>query len=157
MLYKFIDSNRIEPQPKSLVTGDIRYCNPSEDMLRQNGYKTLSHTEAPSRFYDMSYADGDEITTVWTEWTAERKEQHYPALVAELIRQTYSVDDELALLRQRDVKPNEFAQYNDFVEHCKIEAREQLGIVHDGSDLDDYTSDSEVLGRIQEVIDNEEE
>ena len=40
------------------------------------------------------------------------------------IREKYSVDDELAILRQRDTKPDEFAAYNDFVEGIKREERE---------------------------------
>ena len=39
------------------------------------------------------------------------------------IRDKYSVDDELAILRQRDTKPDEFAAYNDFVEGIKREER----------------------------------
>ena len=41
----------------------------------------------------------------------------------EKIRARYTVDDELALLRQRDVKPDEFAEYNAYCEACKAEAR----------------------------------
>lgn len=41
------------------------------------------------------------------------------------IREKYSVDDELAILRQRDTKPDEFAAYNDFVERIKREEREE--------------------------------
>ena len=40
------------------------------------------------------------------------------------IREKYSVDDELAILRQRYTKPDEFAAYNDFVEGIKREERE---------------------------------
>ena len=40
------------------------------------------------------------------------------------IREKFSVDDELAILRQRDTKPDEFAAYNDFVEGIKREERE---------------------------------
>ena len=40
------------------------------------------------------------------------------------IREVYSIDDELAILRQRDTKPEEFAEYNAFVEKVKAEERE---------------------------------
>ena len=43
--------------------------------------------------------------------------------VIERVREVYSVDDELAILRQRDVKPEEFAEYNAFVEKVKAEER----------------------------------
>ena len=40
------------------------------------------------------------------------------------IREKYSVDDELAILRQRDTKPDEFNAYNEYVEQIKAEERE---------------------------------
>lgn len=35
------------------------------------------------------------------------------------IREVYSIDDEIALLRQRDTKPEEFENYFNFVEDIK--------------------------------------
>lgn len=39
------------------------------------------------------------------------------------IRAVYSVDDEIAIIRQKDSKPEEFAEYNAFVEQIKEEER----------------------------------
>ena len=47
----------------------------------------------------------------------------YEQRVVSRIREKYSVDDELAILRQRDTKPEEFAEYNAFVEKIKAEER----------------------------------
>ena len=47
----------------------------------------------------------------------------YEQRVVNRIREVYSVDDELAILRQRDSKPQEFAEYNAFVEKVKAEER----------------------------------
>ena len=47
----------------------------------------------------------------------------YEQRVVNRIREIYSVDDELAILRQRDTKPEEFEQYNAFVEKIKEEER----------------------------------
>ena len=47
----------------------------------------------------------------------------YEQRVVSRIRERYSVDDELAILRQRDAKPLEFAEYNSFVEQIKAEER----------------------------------
>lgn len=41
--------------------------------------------------------------------------------IEQLIRKRYSVSDELAILRQRDTKPDEFAEYNAYAEQCKID------------------------------------
>lgn len=56
----------------------------------------------------------------------------YNDLVVMKIRERYTTDDELALQRQRDTKPEEFAEYNTFCEQCKaiaraeVEAREEV-------------------------------
>ena len=52
----------------------------------------------------------------------------YPQLVENKIRTKYSVSAELAILRQRDTKPEEFAEYNAYCEQCKVQARTELGI-----------------------------
>jgi hypothetical protein len=43
----------------------------------------------------------------------------YKEQIVSAIRERYSVDDELAILRQRDSKPDEFAEYFAFVEGIK--------------------------------------
>ena len=52
----------------------------------------------------------------------------YPQLVENKIRKKYSMSAELAILRQRDTKPEEFAEYNAFCELCKVEAKTELNI-----------------------------
>ena len=47
----------------------------------------------------------------------------YEDLVVRFIRERYSVDEELAILRQRDNKPEKFSEYNSFVEECKEKAK----------------------------------
>lgn len=55
-----------------------------------------------------------------------RTEELYAARVSAMIRERYSVDAELAILRQRDDKPEEFAAYNAYAEDCKARARAEL-------------------------------
>lgn len=50
----------------------------------------------------------------------------YEELVVQKIRERYTIDDELAILRQRDVKQDEFAEYNEYCEQCKSEARSEV-------------------------------
>lgn len=47
----------------------------------------------------------------------------YEDRVVTRIRKRYSVNDELAILRQRHTKPEEFEEYNSFVERVKDEER----------------------------------
>lgn len=47
----------------------------------------------------------------------------YDAEVNRLIRQRYTASQEFAILRQRDEKPDEFAEYNEYCEWCKSEIK----------------------------------
>ncbi len=73
---------------------------------------------------DFEEVDPAEVTQAVDE-AAERAA--YEAEVERLIRRRYTVSQELALLRQRESKPEEFAEYDAFAEQCKAEAK-QLGI-----------------------------
>lgn len=55
---------------------------------------------------------------------AETPSIPYEQRVVSRIREKYSVDDELALLRQRVLKPDEFERYYTFVEKIKEEERD---------------------------------
>ena len=52
----------------------------------------------------------------------------YENLIVQKIRQRYSVNEELAILRQRDEKPEEFKEYHDYVEECKTAAKAELEV-----------------------------
>lgn len=47
----------------------------------------------------------------------------YNEKVVSLIREKYSLDEELAIQRQRDTKPEEFQAYFDYCEECKEKAK----------------------------------
>lgn len=107
----------------------------------------LFKKESEIKHYDV--VDGKVITTIvigdkwvsnptleqflaqgWEEYTPPQPQPYVPTyeeLVVQKIRERYTIDDELAILRQRDVKQDEFAEYNDFCEQCKAEAREETG------------------------------
>jgi proline dehydrogenase len=54
--------------------------------------------------------------------------EEYASLVEAQIRKRYSVSAELAILRRRDSKPEEFAEYDAYAEECKKRAKEDFGI-----------------------------
>lgn len=51
----------------------------------------------------------------------------YESEIVRRIRERYSLNQELAILRQRDTKPEEFEEYNAFVEKCKSDVKKELG------------------------------
>lgn len=60
--------------------------------------------------------------------TAEPKafEAVYNNEIEKRIRERYSLSAELAILRQRDAKPEEFKAYNEYAERCKAEVKAEL-------------------------------
>jgi hypothetical protein len=49
----------------------------------------------------------------------------YAEQVNRLVRERYSLSEELSLLRRRDSAPEAFAEYSAYVEGCKLEAAEK--------------------------------
>lgn len=56
-----------------------------------------------------------------------RNEEDYGNQVNDLIRRRYSLSEELAILRQKDEKPDEYRTYFAFCEECKAKAKLELG------------------------------
>lgn len=79
---------------------------------------------------DIAYSDFDNIegkfifniTKFNLRKQAEKEKEiiiNYKTLIDELIREKYSINDEIAILRQRDTKSKEFNEYFEFVENIK--------------------------------------
>ncbi len=72
MLYKFINENEIQQYNGGFVVLDNRiYTNPTEEVIKNAGYKELVETERPSvdpekEFLSFKYQDGDVIKKVWS-------------------------------------------------------------------------------------------
>lgn len=67
------------------------------------------------------YEDAPEATDNGTETPPAQID--YGETVNGLIRRKYTLSEELAILRQRDTKAEEFEAYNTYAESCKEEAR----------------------------------
>lgn len=59
----------------------------------------------------------------YPELTAEETQAAYENYVNTLIREKYTLSQELAILRQKDSKPEEYNAYNAYCEACKAEAK----------------------------------
>jgi len=55
--------------------------------------------------------------------------EQYRYLVINKIRAEYSIDDEFSIHRRRDVDAEKFAEYDAFCERCKVEAKQELGML----------------------------
>ena len=58
--------------------------------------------------------------------TAEQVQAEYENAVNAKIREKYTLSQELSILRQRDEKPEEYAEYFAYCEQCKATARAEI-------------------------------
>ena len=111
------------------------FKTPAENDICINATNTDRHGAQRYQVYDengiANYAIVNGVL-VARDKTAElsriKNTIEYPQLVENKIRTKYSVSAELAILRQRNSKPEEFAEYNAFCELCKSEAKKELNI-----------------------------
>lgn len=97
-----------------------------------NGGMTVEEIEeTPGVPKQEAYDEYEEIF-VFVPYTEEELEKQnpdkYENRVVELLREKYSLNQELAILRQRDAKPEEYAAYNEYAEACKTKAKIELNI-----------------------------
>lgn len=95
-----------------------------------NGGKTVEEIkETPAIPAKDAYDEYEDIKVYipyTAEQLAERKQQKYEDRVVELLRKKYTLNQELAILRQRDEKPEEYQAYSDYAEQCKATARTEI-------------------------------
>jgi DNA primase large subunit len=101
--------------------------------------RASKHSEYPDIFWVVDTPrvrpqeawDEYEDIQVYVPYTEEElakiKQEKYENKVVELIRQKYSLNQELAILRQRDTKTSEFEEYNAYAEECKNVAKSEEG------------------------------
>lgn len=101
----------------------------SDETLSQPPYN-YTKVEVDNKYSDCQASDFDEDLTFNLEKYNARKQaidnEEYENKIVALIRKKYNVNQELAILRQRDTKPEEFAEYNEYVEQCKSEVKNAL-------------------------------
>ena len=101
----------------------------SDEELAQPPYN-YTKIEIDDKYADCVASDFNEDLSFSIDKYKSRKETEakieYETKIVSLIRKKYSVNQELAILRQRDVKPQEFAEYNEYVEQCKRQVKISL-------------------------------
>ena len=60
---------------------------------------------------------------------AEIPQQTYDELVDAEIRKRYTISQEFAILRQKDEKPEEYAEYYTYCEQCKTKVKAMINII----------------------------
>ena len=100
----------------------------SDEILSQPPYN-YTKVEIDDKYSDCQASDfNDDLTFNVEKYNARKQKQdndEYENKVVALIRQKYNVNQELAILRQRDTKPIEYQEYYDYVEQCKEQVKNE--------------------------------
>ena len=98
----------------------------SNETLSKPPYN-YTKVEIDDKYSDCKASDfNDDLTFSIEKYNVRKQKQdndEYENKIVTLIRQKYNVNQELAILRQRDAKPQEFAEYNEYVEQCKEQVK----------------------------------
>ena len=101
----------------------------SNEELAQPPYN-YTKVEIDDKYADCVISDFNQDLSFSIDKYKSRKETEakieYENKIVALIRKKYNVNQELAILRQRDTKPQEFAEYNEYVEQCKEQVKNEL-------------------------------
>ena len=111
------------------------FKTPTENDICINATNTDRHGAQRYKVYDendiANYAIINsklDVRDKTAELSRIKNKIEYPKLVKKKKKKKYSVSAEFAILRQRNSKPEEFAEYNAFCELCKSEAKNELNI-----------------------------
>ena len=100
---RYIKNNKVKQQQDIVVVlCNKQIINPTEEQLFADGWQE----------YFLSEAEPSVLT--------------YEERVEQLIREKYSINQELAILRQRETKPEEFKEYFAYCEECKMLAKNEI-------------------------------
>lgn len=98
----------------------------------ENGGKDIEKIEespaVPAKEAYDEYEDIEVYIPHPEEELEKQKQEKYENRVVELLRKKYSINQELAILRQRDNKQEEYAAYNAYAEECKATAKAEIEI-----------------------------
>lgn len=99
--YKKTINGVVEYFNEPLIADGKQIFNPSEEQIKAAGWEEYTPEETASEEYVSTYEER----------------------VVELIRERYTIDDEIAILRQKDTKQDEYQAWYDFCESCKAQAK----------------------------------
>ena len=98
----------------------------SDEILAQPPYN-YTKVEIDNQYSDCQASDfNDDLTFSIEKYNARKQaiaNDEYENKIVALIRQKYNVNQELAILRQRDTKPLEYQEYYNYVEQCKKQVK----------------------------------
>jgi hypothetical protein len=129
MRYAKLENNNLKYSPNPITKDGKAIYNPSNKLLLELGYKPIVRADYPQdgKQYKQGYEETEkEICIVWLDNEAEYwANVDTGEAVNEEIRKRYNESAEFAILRQKDEKPEEYAEYYAYCEQCKAFVKKQ--------------------------------
>ena len=98
----------------------------TDETLAQPPYN-YTKVEIDDVYSDCQESDfNDDLTFSIEKYNARKQKEdndEYENKIVALIRKKYNINQELAILRQRDAKPQEYQEYYNYVEQCKKQVK----------------------------------
>ena len=135
----------LRKEPNGSLYIDKEICSRTQEVKDENGNITIqplftdeelaqppynyTKVEIDDVYSDCQVSDfNDDLTFSIEKYNARKQKQdndEYENKIVALIRKKYNVNQELAILRQRDAKPQEYQEYYDYVEQCKKQVKNE--------------------------------
>ena len=136
----------IRKEPNGSLYIDKEIYSRTQEVQDQNGNITIQplfsdeeltrppynyrKVEIDDKYADCVASDFNQDLSFSIDKYKSRKETEakieYETKIVSLIRKKYNINQELAILRQMDVKPQEFVEYNEYVKQCKRQVKISL-------------------------------
>lgn len=107
----------------------VSYVGDKKPIAHSEGLSVIAVNNIPEKYDFLTVEDGVVVAnfaTLTDEQIAAQKQAEYEKRVDSLVREKYSLSNELAILRQRNTKKAEFSAYNAYVEECKAVAKAEF-------------------------------
>jgi hypothetical protein len=133
-MYGKIENNKLLYAPNTLIIDGKRIINPPITLLEQQRYKPIINTPYPDdgKHYKQGFEETEnEIRIVWIDSEAEYwANVDYNTAVETEIAKRYSIQQELAIQRQKDEKPEEYEAYYAYCEECKAYVKDKKEVTY---------------------------
>lgn len=130
MRYAKITDGVLKLMPQSIIIDNMEVINPKPEQALSHGWYPFDETVpsiTPTKWYHMEVSPQIVDGVVKQVGIAVKDAQPLRNdLIVSKIRETYTIDAEIAINRQRDAKPDEFTAYFEVCEAAKTWADAQL-------------------------------
>lgn len=130
MQYAKITDGKLEIMPASIEINGMEVINPTAEQALSQGwypfYDAVPHVTDKKWYHTVAKPELADGVIRYAEEEVKDEQPDRDALIVQKIRENYTLDEELAIQRQRDTKPDEFEAYFAVCEDAKVWADSEI-------------------------------